>query len=1283
MLNLNPNYYWQVIAIIFILFVGNINGQNCAIIINDVKQPTSCYAKDGSISFTATDQPANPCLRSVKLLQNNVQIAQGTGNLTVPNLGAGKYTIIALNGCGCTQVQNKEIILSGGEPTQLTPFVDKGTGFYQAKKVYACRGSILKLGVQTLGTSGLTITGPGGYSNNSPTGSSFFTINNLQPSQSGLYTIQYINVAGCISSTTIEVEVGTLNVNAGDDQTACKGSSFDLSAVGSGQAICKSTCSENTDSLLVNWTLDACNADGAANQYNYSEFVPTFPSNGNCTDVDASNIYRDNGDHSCTPVIGSYAGDGGMCIPSMESCDPSDYDASLAVKFSVTITPEQIGRLTKLTFREQSPLNWVTSNGSTGVNNYNTKYLIRVYKNDILIYEEDERLTERSWNLETFDFTTIEEFNVSEISVFRFELRGYCVVSRDGVMNGWELDDIRVFGGCCDVSTIENPITYLWSTGSTNPNIQVNPLSSSIYTVTVSDCKGCIYSDQVNITVRPLPDANIIGESEICIGGKAVLTASGGSKYSWSTNETTQSITVMPSTTTNYTVTVTSADNCSSTTSHSIVVNELPSPVISGDLEICLGESTTLTASGATSYIWSTGATSTSITISPTSTTNISVKATDSNGCENETTVQVVVRPLPNTSISGDLEICLGESTTLTSSGGVTYIWSTGETSSSITVSPSINTQYTVTATNEYGCTSSNSIEIKVHPLPIIVISGNSEFCVGTSSVLTASGGVSYVWSTGQTSPSIMINPGMETTYTVTATDGNGCSSTASRMASVMHLPEASITGKTEICLGEQVELAGDGGINYHWSTGGNTNTIQVAPSVTTFYYLTVTDSNGCTGTSVHSIIVNPNPTVNISGVTEFCVGESTKLMANVSGNTFCKDDCVKELLVSWNLDDCNAEGTANQLSYTEFTPEIINSGNLEDISATIIKRNRGDHSCTPDGTGGAGLCVGNLVSCDPNEYERENAIRFSVTVNPNEVGKLTKLTFREQSPYNWVTLNGATGINNINQKYLIRVYKNGNLIYAKNDLLTERTWNLETFDFSTHPEFRIEETSTFEFELYGYCVEDRGGMTGWELDDVRVFGGECPSSPVLNNITYTWSTSETSNMIMVNPANTTTYSITVVDCNGCSATDDATVIVNPLPNGSISGDTEICVGESTTLTASGGSSYAWSTSQTGGSITVSPSSTTSYTVTVTSDKGCESTTSVTVIVNPLPNGSISGDTEICVGEGTTLTASGGSSYAWSTGDSGCNHHSESKCYNKLYSDSDRRQAVASTLASQ
>ncbi|MBK8826617.1 MAG: hypothetical protein IPO26_07860 [Saprospiraceae bacterium] len=90
---------------------------------------------------------------------------------------------------------------------------------------------------------------------------------------------------------------------------------------------------------------------------------------------------------------------------------------------------------------------------------------------------------------------------------------------------------------------------------------------------------------------------------------------------------------------------------------------------------------------------------------------------------------------------------------------------------------------------------------------------------------------------------------------------------------------------------------------------------------------------------------------------------------------------------------------------------------------------------------------------------------------------------------------------------------------------------------------------------------------------------------------------------------------------------------VHPFPTASISGDKEICTGASTTLTASGGITYAWSNGATEASITVSPTTTTTYNVTVTDGNGCQASTSVTVTVHPLPIASISGDKEICTGK--------------------------------------------------
>lgn len=204
-------------------------------------------------------------------------------------------------------------------------------------------------------------------------------------------------------------------------------------------------------------------------------------------------------------------------------------------------------------------------------------------------------------------------------------------------------------------------------------------------------------------------------------------------------------------------------------------------------------------------------------------------------------------------------------------------------------------------------------------------------------------------------------------------------------------------------------------------------------------------------------------------------------MTANVTGKTSCDKDCKDSLLLIWTLDQCNAEGLANQLNYSEFLPSKISVGGLISVEGTNVFRNRGDHSCTPDGTGGIGICFGVLESCDPNQYNPQNALRFSVTLNP-KTGRLTKLTFREQSPLNWVTTNGASGINNYNQKYLIRAYKNRTLIYSQNDLNTERNWNIETFDFSDHPDFTVTESCEFTFELYGYCMVDRGGILDGKL---------------------------------------------------------------------------------------------------------------------------------------------------------------------------------------------------------
>src|SRR5207253_10432768 len=130
---------------------------------------------------------------------------------------------------------------------------------------------------------------------------------------------------------------------------------------------------------------------------------------------------------------------------------------------------------------------------------------------------------------------------------------------------------------------------------------------------------------------------------------------------------------------------------------------------------------------------------------------------------------------------------------------------------------------------------------------------------------------------------------------------------------------------------------------------------------------------------------------------------------------------------------------------------------------------------------------------------------------------------------------------------------------------------------------------------------------------------------------------------ISVTPNVTTTYSVTVTDANGCTSSCSFTVTVTPAPVCNItSSNPSICVGGSSTLTASGGTSFLWSNAATTASITVNPTTTTTYTVTVTNANGCSSSCSTTITITPAPTCSISVSDTLCVGDSATLTASGG-----------------------------------------
>jgi hypothetical protein len=320
--------------------------------------------------------------------------------------------------------------------------------------------------------------------------------------------------------------------------------------------------------------------------------------------------------------------------------------------------------------------------------------------------------------------------------------------------------------------------SYKLGTGSWQSSNQFTGLVAGTYTVYVKDDAGNEESSMVTITDPPPVTANVTGNLTVCSGKTTTLTATGGSSYLWNgTLGTNAAIMVSPTTNTTYSVSVTAMGKQLHLDSLlvTVTVNSLPTAVISGTTTICNGGSTTLTASGATTFAWSgsLGANA-SVMVNPTATTTYTVTVTDGNGCTDTETSTVTVNSLPTAVISGTTTICNGGSTTLTASGATTFAWSGSlGANASVMVNPTATTTYTVTVTDGNGCTDTETSTVTVNSLPVASISGDLTVCSGETTTLTASGANSYAmeWHAGYQCCHHGSTDYCNTTYSVTVTD--------------------------------------------------------------------------------------------------------------------------------------------------------------------------------------------------------------------------------------------------------------------------------------------------------------------------------------------------------------------------------------------------------------------------------------------------------------------------------------------------------------------------------
>jgi len=386
-------------------------------------------------------------------------------------------------------------------------------------------------------------------------------------------------------------------------------------------------------------------------------------------------------------------------------------------------------------------------------------------------------------------------FNTQVISVVTNPLPTIFAIVTPTLVCALNQASLAVGGGQSYTWTAPGPPTYTF----TGASPVVNPPSSSTYTVAASD-GTCINTTTVYLATNPNPTITTVATTpSVCNGQTVGITANGALNYTWTATTGTfytQSIVETPSIATAYNVSGDNSFGCISGASQIVLVYPNPTITISATKTlVCNNGSSTLTASGAQSYTWdanANGALTAGTIVNPTAPTTGPVIYTvagsyTNTGCSSTKTVQVGVF-IPTLTVTGNTNTCAGGLINLAASGGNnnTYSWHTGagnpynfSTISSTIAAPTIWTVTANTTSASVVCPSTLTIPLGLFYNPTITaVAQRTTICKNESVDLFGNGGVSYVWNNNMTGGTITVNPNINTTYTVTGTDANGCVNT-------------------------------------------------------------------------------------------------------------------------------------------------------------------------------------------------------------------------------------------------------------------------------------------------------------------------------------------------------------------------------------------------------------------------------------------------------------------------------------------------------------------------
>jgi large repetitive protein len=769
------------------------------------------------------------------------------------------------------------------------------------------------------------------------------------------------------------------------------------------------------------------------------------------------------------------------------------------------------------------------------------------------------------------------------------------------------------------------PYTYTWSNSATTASI--TGVVVGTYSVTITDANGCIDSASIEIT----EPTSLIASSSVsfaidCFGdpGNAAASATGGTtpySYSWSIGSVNAAISEIPAGT--YSVTISDANGC--TDSASVTLTEPTAVVASTALdsnESCGGYSdggATAAATGGTAsytYNWSNGATTASITGVTAGTYSVTI--TDANGCTDSASIAISQPPtlVASTTINSNIT-CNGASdggATAFANGGTgiyTYTWSNAATTASIT--GVIAGTYTVTITDANGCTDSETA-IVTEPTALVAsntldstVSCNGGFNGGATAFATG-GTQSYTYSWSNASTNSWITSVAAGTYSVTITDNNGCTDSASVIVTQPSpLVAAAIADSNVSCNGgadggatASVVSGGTSPYSYAWSNASINSWITGVSAGT--YSVTITDQNGCTDSS-STTIAEPTAVVASTALdsNESCGGYSD------GGATAAATGGTASYTYNWS----NGATTASITGVTAGT-----------YSVTITDAN----GCTDSAS---------IAISQPPTLVASTTINSNITCNGASDGGATAFANGGTGIYTYTWSNAATtasitGV--IAGTYTVTITDANGCADSETAIVTEPT--------------ALVASNTLDS-----TVSCNGGFDGGAT--AFATGGTMP-------YTYTWSASASSaTTASVTGLNAGTFSVTITDANGC--TDSASIAItepsslssSASVSSNFNGANISCNGASggeAIASATGGTtphSYMWSNSATTATITGVLAGT--YSVTITDQNGCTDSSSVT-LTEPIALFAFTTLDSIASVSSGYSGGTGSVTYAWSNG---------------------------------